>query len=316
MVGVDLDRRVVRQRPGQLVLPPRGDHPVAHRDHGRRGHVDRRDPVVRGERGADLDRDQRVEQRHPAHPGQRPGAGLRVQVVVEQGGAEGVGAERVERGRPGGGGDGPGQHQGDGALPRRTADVARGRAQHQAADQLRVPLPEQLGEEAAHRVAGRDDPRDAQRAGDGGHVVGAVLQPEPGAARALAVVAQVEGDHPVALGQRSHHARPVQLRGQRRAVQEEDRGRGRGAGVPDHEPASAGDVQDPAPGDVREGRPTGAVHRHSPGSNGSRAPSVTRVLLRSCLRETADSDCDGGRSLPDDDVAPDRHRPRVREQLG
>ena len=158
VVGVDLDRGVVGQCPGQLVLPTRSHHPVAHRHHGRRGHVDRRDPVVRGERGADLERDQRVEQRHPAHPGQRPGAGLRVQVVVEQGGAEGVGAERVERGRPGGGGDGPGQHQSDGALPRRTADVARGRAQHHGADQVGVPLPEQLGDEAAHRVAGRDDP--------------------------------------------------------------------------------------------------------------------------------------------------------------
>ncbi len=118
VVGVDLDRRVVGQRPGQLVLPARGHHPVAHRHHRRRGHVDLRDPVVRAERGADLDRDQRVEQRHPAHPGQRPGAGLRVEVVVEQGGAEGVGAERVERGGPGSGGDGPGQHQRDRALPR------------------------------------------------------------------------------------------------------------------------------------------------------------------------------------------------------
>ena len=88
-----------------------------------------------------------------------------------------------------------------------------------ARSQVGVPLPEQLGDEAAHRVAGRDDPCDAQRDGDGGHVVGALFQAVPGAARALAVVAQVEGDHSVALGQRSHHARPVQLRGQRRAVQ-------------------------------------------------------------------------------------------------
>ena len=57
-------------------------------------------------------------------------------------------------------------------------EAARRGAQHQPVDERAVALPQQHGDRSAHRVADRDEALDAEHVGQGGHVVGAVLEPE------------------------------------------------------------------------------------------------------------------------------------------
>ena len=66
----------------------------------------------------------------------------------------------------------------------------------------------ELGDRAAHRVADGDEAVDAQLAGEGGDVVGAVLEAERlGRAQAAAVAAVVDGDDAEVLGERARSRR-------------------------------------------------------------------------------------------------------------
>ena len=84
----------------------------------------------------------------------------------------------------------------------------------------------ELGDRTPHRVADRDEPIDAERVGDGDHVVGDVVEPE----RTLApdpapVAAVVVHEHAVVLAERPVARVPVDIGGRRPTVEEGDRRR-------------------------------------------------------------------------------------------
>ena len=152
-----------------------------------------------------------------------PGRG-RVLDRAHQGHAEELGAHRLQERVPPDGGGRRRQRQGGQPLRRRAQDVAGGGAQHQAGQQRRVPPVQQLGDHAAHRVAHGDEPADAEDLRQRGDVVGAVLEPEPPAgADAVAVAAQVDGDHAEVPGERGEDRAPVEFGREGDPVDEHER---------------------------------------------------------------------------------------------
>ncbi len=89
---------------------------------------------------------------------------------------------RLGRRDPGEGGE-AGQTEERQPLAAELGEVGRGGAQDQAIDAFAVPVPHQLGDSTSHRVADRDEPIDAERVGDGDHIVGDVVEPERPLAR-------------------------------------------------------------------------------------------------------------------------------------
>ena len=103
-----------------------------------------------------------------------------------------------------------------------------------------MPLPQQLGDRAAHRVADGDELLDPEDLGEGGDVVGAVGQTERVADRHPAPVASVvEGDDPEVLGERGEGGEPVEVGGGGPAVEEHDGGSTDGSGELPDERATA-----------------------------------------------------------------------------
>jgi hypothetical protein len=106
-------------------------------------------------------------------------------------------------------------------------------AQHEPADAVGVPAPDQLGDRAAHRVADEDRPAHVEDVEQRNRVIGAILQRERiVGADPASVSAMVEGDHPVALAKGRDRRSPVEGAGRRPAVEQDDHGRlGRRAGL-------------------------------------------------------------------------------------
>ena len=74
----------------------------------------------------------------------------------------------------------------------------------EAVDPLGMAAPHQMGDRAAHRVADSHERVDVQHAGERGHVIGAVLEPETAAGPDAAAVAPViESDDAEVLAQGS-----------------------------------------------------------------------------------------------------------------
>ena len=103
-----------------------------------------------------------------------------------------------------------------------------------------MAAPEELGDRAAHRVADGDDAPQPELEGEGGDVVGALLESErPRRAQAAAVAAVVEGDDVEVIGERPIRRPPVQVGRGRPAVQQDDRRRPRRTGELAHERPTA-----------------------------------------------------------------------------
>ena len=130
-----------------------------------------------------------------------------------------------------------------------------------------MAAPDELGDRAAHRVADRDDPVEAERVGEGGDVVGALLEAERlGRADAAAVAAVVEGDDVEVLGERRVARPPVEVGRRRPAVQQHERRRAGRSGELAHERAPA------------TGEPDVSAAGHAPAVPGRRSPSVPPVV--------------------------------------
>ena len=116
-------------------------------------------------------------------------------------------------------------------------------------DEITVAAPQQLRDRAAHRVADRDDRAGAELDQRRRAVVGAVGEAEdPAGADALAVAAQVGGDHVEVLAERLEGLEPVQPAARAPAVEEEEGRRASRTGhLPDEGGAPAGELE-PATG--------------------------------------------------------------------
>ena len=226
--------------------------------------VDRPEPVRRAEaaqRGAD------PQERRAGRCGAARGGTSRRR---GPGGDLGVdGPLHAGAGQPG---PGPGR-RGDEVLAaepgvgRSTApEVAGGRAQHQPGHPGRVPVPQELGDRAPHRVADDDGPVDLDRVEHRGGVVGQVLQVDPPAhGQAPPMAPQVGGDDPVAVGEGGVREGEGRVGGDGPAVEQQHR-----------RPvvaALAGRV-DPDPGVAEAGQVEGAPGRQArwfpPGHRGAR----------------------------------------------
>jgi hypothetical protein len=135
----------------------------------------------------------------------------------------------------------------DEALPGRVVPFQGGGAEDEPADEVGVPVVEQHGDRAAHRVAHDDGPLEPELVEQGGGVVGAVLEGEGRAGpQAAAVTPVVEGDDAVAAGQLGEDGEEVDVGAGRPPVEEQD-GRAvdrRRAGVADEGFAAAREEDD------------------------------------------------------------------------
>ena len=239
VLAVDAERLGARDRVEQLDLAPQRHDAVAHRDDDRGRHVDLSDPRARREvadRAAGLEHHPPVVRGGLLHRPRLPREGLALQVELL-----GQPLARLGRRDPGEGGE-PGQAEEREPLAAELGEVRRRRAQHQAVDPFAVAVPHQLGDRAAHRVADGDEPVDAERVGDGDHVVGEVLETE----RPLAADPACRGRDGRtrtrgSAGPSGCVARvPVDVGRRRPAVEEGDRGRtGRAAEVAHEDRAAA-----------------------------------------------------------------------------
>ena len=111
----------------------------------------------------------------------------------------------------------------------------------------------------------------------GGHVVGAVGEPEaPPGSQAAAVPAQVGGDHPEVPAERLEHLEPVQAGRGEQAVEEHDGRRPRRAGhLADERRAPAGELDPVAERDGRAGDGGCTDRARTPGHN-----MTTRQIVR------------------------------------
>ena len=93
-----------------------------------------------------------------------------------------------------------------------------------------MAVPHELGDRTAERVPDRDETVDADGIGHGHHVVGAVGQPEAGAAgEAPPVAAEVDGHDAVAVGEDREGGEPVELGARHQSVDQKEDGRPRRA---------------------------------------------------------------------------------------
>src|SRR4051812_23037666 len=88
-----------------------------------------------------------------------------------------------------------------------------------------MPMPQELGDRAAHRVTRRGQLLDAEHVGEGGDIVGTIGEPEMPRADAMAMTTMVDGDHAVPLRQRLEAPQPVEPTGGGQTVQQHDRRR-------------------------------------------------------------------------------------------
>ena len=94
-----------------------------------------------------------------------------------------------------------------------------------------MPAPDELGDRATHGVADGDDGLEAENLGEGGDVIGAVLETKgPAAANPPAVTPMVEGDDVEVMAERLEAAEPVQGGGGGPPVEEDQGGRAGRAG--------------------------------------------------------------------------------------
>ena len=90
-----------------------------------------------------------------------------------------------------------------------SAEVPAGGTEHHSRHSLGMAVPDQLGDRAAHGIADRDEPVDAEHVCEGGHVVGAVSEAEVVAAHTSPVSSVIDGDDPVPMAEGSKGGRPV-----------------------------------------------------------------------------------------------------------
>jgi hypothetical protein len=236
----DLARRDPEERRELALLAGRDERVLdGHDDRARHAEPgEPRAPVVAPELAARLGDVTRVA---AGHLGRRPRrAGLVRQPDRAQAGAPcGVGKEpELEAQEP---------HEPPAALHVRLLPVRRGRAEHEAGDEVGMVAGQEAGDRAAHRVAdghGAIDPFVAQ---EGRGVVGAVGEAERlGRSQPAAVAAVIEREHAIAgAGERVVRRDPVEVGRHHPAVQEQER-RAVAAGVAQEELAAARHVDEAA----------------------------------------------------------------------
>ena len=147
-----------------------------------------------------------------------------------------------------------GRHPGEQDFAWRPVERRHGRAQHEPVDDVRMALPQELSDRAAHRVADRHTSLDADRAEEGRDVVSTVLQSKrTAAAEATAVPTVVERDHPEVVGER--HEAGIQFSAAVAVHPCKSTTTGAPSGSPPH-----GRTCGPAPGNSTK-RPGGSIGR-------------------------------------------------------